>query len=145
MDDPTQETPTPLPPPLPDHDPDRSPPPPTEDPRLRLPAVLRERPGDRADPARTGSPETDQPAQGFGETAKAWGMALDLVFTTVGGFILGWAFDWWRGTSPWGAIIGLGLGFVTAFVRMIRYALRAEARDQANREEARKQRHRKGK
>ncbi len=68
-------------------------------------------------------------------------MALDLVLTTIGGLILGFAFDWWRGTTPWGAIIGLGLGFVTAFIRLIRASLRAEARAKAQREEAHKQRH----
>lgn len=141
MDDPIQEG----QPPLPDRDPTRSPPPLTEDPRLRIPSILRERPGDKDHQTRPDNNDTGHTKTSFGETAKAWGMALDLVFTTVGGFILGWVFDWWRGTSPWGAIIGLGLGFVTAFVRMTRYALRAEARDQAQRDKARSQRHRKGK
>ncbi len=61
-------------------------------------------------------------------------MAMDLVFTTIGGLALGWGFDWWRGTSPWGAIIGLAVGFVTAAVRMIRSTLKAEAREQARRD-----------
>lgn len=57
-------------------------------------------------------------------------MALDLVFTTIGGLALGWGFDWWRGTAPWGAIIGLGLGFLTAAVRLIRALVKAETQSE---------------
>jgi len=67
------------------------------------------------------------------ETARAWGMALDLVFTAVGAFMLGYLFDLWRGTGPWGALVGLGLGFVTATVRMIRTAMKQDAREEAQR------------
>ena len=106
-------------------------PPEADDPRLAIPEVLREKP----------RPIADKPAQrreSLGETAKAWGMALDLVFTTIGGFILGWGFDYWRGTGPWGAIIGLALGFMLAAVRLIRSTLKAEAREQADRERKRR-------
>lgn len=61
-------------------------------------------------------------------------MALDLVFTTVGGLGLGWLFDWWRGTGPWGAIVGLAVGFLTAAARLIRSSMRAEAMEQAERQ-----------
>lgn len=99
-----------------------------EDPRLRIPDVLRE-PPPAPDPVRPRR-------EGFGEAAKAWGMALDLVFTAVGGFFLGYLFDLWRGTGPWGAVVGLGLGFVTAFIRLIRMSLREEARERRAREAA---------
>ena len=115
----------------PPDEPDRRPPPPPgEDPRLAIPEVLRHRPEDRAQESPPHRRES------FGETAKAWGMALDLVFTTIGGLALGWGFDWWRGTAPWGAIIGLGLGFLTAAVRLIRYSLKAETREREARERA---------
>jgi len=65
------------------------------------------------------------------ETAKAWGMALDLVFSTLGMFLLGYLFDLWRGTGPWGAMIGLVLGFVTSAVRLVRTTMRQEARKRA--------------
>ncbi|MCC7387378.1 MAG: AtpZ/AtpI family protein [Phycisphaerales bacterium] len=112
-------------------DPDRRPPPPPgEDPRLAIPEVLRQRPEDRA-------PDAPPPQrESFGDTAKAWGMALDLVFTTIGGLALGWGFDWWRGTAPWGAIIGLGVGFLTAAARLIRYSLKAEAKEREARDRA---------
>jgi len=107
-------------------------PPEADDPRLAIPEVLRERPGDRQ------GPRPEPKRESFGETAKAWGMALDLVFTTIGGFILGWGFDYWRGTGPWGAIIGLALGFMLAAVRLIRSTLKAEAKEQAERERKRR-------
>lgn len=103
-------------------------PPEADDPRLAIPEILRER------PARPPATKANPDRQSLGETAKAWGMALDLVFTTIGGLALGWLFDLWRGTAPWGAIIGLGIGFMTAAVRMIRATLRAEAREKAERE-----------
>ena len=110
---------------------DRAPDPPEPgDPRLAIPEILRERPGSTPPPAK--KPEN------FADTAKAWGMGLDLVFTTIGGLALGWAFDWWRGTGPWGAIIGLGVGFLTSTTRLIRSTLKAEAREQADRERHRK-------
>lgn len=111
-----------------------------DDPRLRIPEVLRERPGGSLPTARRGSPGADQTRKTFSETAKAWGMALDLVFTTIGGLILGSLFDWWQGTAPYGAITGLGIGFVAAFIRLIRLSLRAEAKDKDRRDEARNQR-----
>ena len=116
----------------PTNPPDRRPEPPeADDPRLAIPEALREK----------SKPFIDKPAQrreSLGETAKAWGMALDLVFTTIGGFILGWGFDYWRGTGPWGAIIGLAVGFLLAAVRLIRSTLKAEAKEQADRERKRR-------
>lgn len=105
------------------HDHTDPPPPPASDPRLEIPEVLREKPGDRE--ADGGIPPKH--ASGMVETAKAWGMALDLVFTTVGMFFLGYLFDRWRGTGPWGAIVGLVLGFVTAAVRLVRTSMRQQA------------------
>lgn len=106
----------------------RANPPEADDPRLAIPEILREK-----QPA----PSEPEPGSGkgsFGDTAKAWGMGLDMVFTTIGGFGVGWAFDWWQGTGPWGAIIGLAVGFVLAMVRLVRYSIKADAKEQAERE-----------
>ena len=93
------------------------------DPRLEMPEVLRAQAGDRPRP---GGGDPTARRVNMAETAKAWGMALDLVFTAVGGFVLGYLFDLWRGTGPWGAVIGLALGFVTAAVRLVRTTIRQE-------------------
>lgn len=106
-------------------------PPEADDPRLAIPEILREKPG---------APSSAPPPkrhESLGDTAKAWGMALDLVFTTIGGLALGWLFDYWRHTAPWGAIIGLAIGFLTAAIRMVRATLKAEAKEKAERERKR--------
>jgi F0F1-type ATP synthase assembly protein I len=47
-------------------------------------------------------------------------------YTLVGGIILlgglGYGFDYWRGTGPWGLIIGLMLGIVVGFYELIKTA-----------------------
>lgn len=108
-------------------DPDRQPPPPASDPRLEIPEVLRHRPDE---------PKTKEPPSrvDMTETAKAWGVALDFVITTVAGAVLGWLLDRWLGSKPVGTLIGLGLGFVTAFVRIIRYTQKAERLERETRE-----------
>lgn len=108
-----------------------APPPPAEDPRLTIPDVLRESPAERATRRGEGGPAPKPPTSSMVETAKAWGMALDLVFSTLGMFLLGYLFDLWRGTGPWGALIGLVLGFVTSAVRLVRTTMRQEARKRA--------------
>lgn len=108
---------------------------PKRDPRLEIPEVLRDKP---ADP-RTQHVTTRR--ESFGDTARAWGMALDLVFTTIGGLIVGWLIDWWLGTGPWGAIIGLALGFVLAAIRLVRGTMKAEKKEQAERDARRRAAH----
>ena len=94
------------------------------DPRLQIPEVLRSKAPAQSPPA---SPK------GFGEAARAWAMAMDLVLTTIAGLALGWLVDYFWGGGHVGAITGLALGFDNAFVRLIRASLRAEAREQAAR------------
>lgn len=58
---------------------------------------------------------------------KAWGVAFDFVGTILGGALLGYGFDLWRGTTPVGVLSGLGFGFVAALVRIIRRTMKEEA------------------
>lgn len=55
-------------------------------------------------------------------TAKAWAVAFDFIFTIIAGAVLGWLADRWQGTNPRGLLIGLSLGFVLAFIRIVRHA-----------------------
>lgn len=47
-------------------------------------------------------------------------------YTLVGGIILlggiGYAVDRWRGTGPWGVVIGLALGILVGFYELIKAA-----------------------
>ncbi|MCC6661122.1 MAG: AtpZ/AtpI family protein [Phycisphaerales bacterium] len=102
------------------------PPDPAHDPRTRIPDILREPPA-----ARTTEPPTV--ARQFSEAGAAWGVAFNFIATVLGGVALGWLFDWWRGTGPWGVLVGLVGGFFAAAVQIIRYSLRQDRQAAARR------------
>jgi len=104
-------------------------PPSGEDPRLKIPEILTNPPPDAP---RLAKPEPKTPSETL-QMGRAWATAMDFVFTTLAGAALGWLFDRWRGTAPTGSVIGLGLGFVLAFVRIIRATQKQEAAEQAAR------------
>lgn len=93
---------------------------PETDPRLRIPDVLRQ---ESAPPKGGGGAG----GSSLGELARAWAVAFDFVATVIGGLALGWLFDWWRGTQPWGMLVGLAMGFASALIRIIRRTLKEEA------------------
>jgi len=70
-----------------------------------------------------GQNETVSNLTGFGE---GWAVALDFVCTIVAGFLIGFGIDWWLKTRPWGTLIGLGVGFAYAIVRIMQYTQRQE-------------------
>jgi hypothetical protein len=90
------------------------------DPRLEIPELLRT-PAPKAayDPVygrrspRQGSPQ-------FVGAARAWATALDFVFMVLVGAGLGWLVDYWRHSLPVWTMVGLGVGFISAVVRIIR-------------------------
>lgn len=93
-----------------------------------IPEVLRE-------PANSGRPSgSNPPDEGVWGMAKAWGIALDFIFTIIAGAALGWGFDKWRGTAPNGLMVGIGVGFVVAFIRIVRATLRQEREDALRRQ-----------
>lgn len=53
-------------------------------------------------------------------------IGLELVVAVLVGAALGWAFDNWLGTSPWGLIIFVFLGFGAGLLNVFRIATRAE-------------------
>src|SRR5262245_17755654 len=54
--------------------------------------------------------------------ARGMRLSAELVGGVVVGFILGWLFDRWLGTSPWGLIVFLLLGFVAGVLNVMRSA-----------------------
>src|SRR5690348_2497205 len=54
--------------------------------------------------------------------ARGMRLSAELVGGVVVGFILGWLMDRWLGTSPWGVIVLLLLGFVAGVLNVMRSA-----------------------
>jgi F0F1-type ATP synthase assembly protein I len=63
-------------------------------------------------------------AKSLQENVSRSGTAAAVSYTLVGAIILlgglGYGFDVWRGTSPWGAFTGLLLGVVVGFYELIK-------------------------
>jgi F0F1-type ATP synthase assembly protein I len=60
----------------------------------------------------------------FQETATRSGAAAGASYTLLGALVLlgglGYAFDSWRGTAPWGLLAGLALGIVVGFYELMK-------------------------
>jgi F0F1-type ATP synthase assembly protein I len=63
-------------------------------------------------------------ARSLQENASRSGTSAAVSYTLIGSIILlgglGYGFDAWRGTSPWGVFIGLMLGIVVGFYELIK-------------------------
>jgi F0F1-type ATP synthase assembly protein I len=63
-------------------------------------------------------------AESLQETATQSGTAAAGSYTLIGAIVLfgglGYGFDYWRGTSPWGTFTGLMLGVVVGFYELIK-------------------------
>jgi F0F1-type ATP synthase assembly protein I len=61
-------------------------------------------------------------AQSFQDNVRRAGPAAGASYTLIGAIILlggiGYAFDQWRGTAPWGLFIGLTLGLIVGFYEL---------------------------
>jgi F0F1-type ATP synthase assembly protein I len=73
----------------------------------------------------TKSPSSlSQAAKSLQDNATRSGPAAAASYTLIGAIVLfgglGYGFDWWRGTSPWGVFIGLMLGVVVGFYELIK-------------------------
>jgi ATP synthase protein I len=80
----------------------------------RLDQVGRGRKAESGAPTRSG---TDM--SGF---ARGMRLSAELVGGVVIGFIFGWLLDRWLGTSPWGLIVFLLLGFTAGVLNVMRSA-----------------------
>jgi F0F1-type ATP synthase assembly protein I len=63
-------------------------------------------------------------AKSLQENAQQSGSAAAASYTLIGAIVLlgglGYAFDAWRGTAPWGLLAGLLLGIVVGFYELIK-------------------------
>lgn len=62
--------------------------------------------------------------------AQQAGPAATASYTLVGGILflgaLGYAIDYWRGSSPWGLVVGLIVGVVVGFYQLIKTVWRRQ-------------------
>jgi F0F1-type ATP synthase assembly protein I len=70
----------------------------------------------------------DKAAKSLQETASRSGTAAAASYTLIGAIVLlgglGYGFDAWRGTAPWGVFVGLMLGIVVGFYELVKTAWR---------------------
>jgi F0F1-type ATP synthase assembly protein I len=63
-------------------------------------------------------------AQSLQDNVSRAGPAAAASYTLIGAIILfgglGYAFDMWRGTGPWGLFVGLILGLVVGFYELVK-------------------------
>ncbi len=78
------------------------------------------------DRKRDAAPARDQRFEGSSSDPSAFGRAFRMSTEFVAGVIagggLGWLFDRWLGTSPWGMIVFLMLGFAAGVYNVMRAA-----------------------
>ena len=75
-------------------------------------------------------PDQDKPfsyskaAKSLQENASRAGTAASVSYALIGAIVLlgglGYGFDVWQGTAPWGAFVGLLLGVVFGFYELIK-------------------------
>lgn len=58
----------------------------------------------------------------------AWRLSTELLAAVFVGWFLGWLFDRYIGTAPWGTLIGLGFGIAAGFTSVFRSAARMDAK-----------------
>jgi F0F1-type ATP synthase assembly protein I len=70
----------------------------------------------------------ERAARSLQENATQSGPAAGASYTLIGAIILlgglGYGFDQWRDTSPWGTFVGLGLGIIVGFYELVKVAWR---------------------
>lgn len=69
------------------------------------------------------SPKRDEPkASGSADYGKALRLSSEFIAAVVVGVGIGWILDQWAGTSPWGLIVFLLLGFAAGVLNVMRSA-----------------------
>ena len=82
--------------------------------------------GERLDQKDEGRKVDDAPPSNPGQNASAlargFRLSTELVAGVLVGAFIGWALDRWLGTSPWGMIVFLLLGFAAGVFNVVRAA-----------------------
>ncbi len=69
-------------------------------------------------------PDSMKPKQsmmgGLGEISKSLAIGLDFLLTPIAGGLVGYLIDRWQGWYPYATLIGIGIGFLTGTVRLLR-------------------------
>jgi F0F1-type ATP synthase assembly protein I len=65
-----------------------------------------------------------------GRLGRAYSIGFEFAAAVAGSVLLGYAVDWYYETSPWGIVVGAGIGIVGGMYNMIRQAL-AVAKEQS--------------
>jgi ATP synthase protein I len=68
------------------------------------------------------SQQGERPASDPSAIARGFRLSTELVAGVLVGAGIGWLLDWWLGTSPWGMIVFLLLGFAAGVLNVIRAA-----------------------
>jgi F0F1-type ATP synthase assembly protein I len=75
-------------------------------------------------PDRPTKPQVPSSMQATQKAFQQAGPLMTASYSLVGGIVvlsgLGYAIDAWRGTAPWGLVIGLTLGVVVGFYQLIK-------------------------
>lgn len=74
-------------------------------------------------------PESAAPAKLPGDAARS---AIDFASATAAGTLLGYGWDAWQNTLPWGLLVGFFLGTATGIRMVFRHAARERAVAEAN-------------
>ena len=68
------------------------------------------------------SPQAPGPGTNASALARGFRLSSELVAGVLVGAFIGWALDRWLGTSPWGMIVFLMLGFAAGVINVMRAA-----------------------
>jgi F0F1-type ATP synthase assembly protein I len=66
------------------------------------------------------------PTSAAEEISHGWIHSGSLIGSVLAGWLLGYLFDLWLHTSPWGVVIGILLGSYSGFMRMWHYSKKME-------------------
>ncbi len=58
------------------------------------------------------------------ESIRLWSVGMNFVASVGGGAAIGYLVDRWQGSTPWGILIGTGIGMAVGFWSLMREALR---------------------